>query len=139
MVLPSNQVCQIQPNLPAVYIRHRPETTLLYQIVREGEIDGCLRSCKATNFSSWQDSHRTLRNPFSSRPHFKYSSNSLVTYAGKYSPGGAYSWCHDWPVQPGTRASTPERSDRAMSLWVHWFEIMNPTLVLIYRPQIWMR
>jgi len=39
---------------------------------------------KATNFSSWQDSHRTLRNPFSSRPHFKYSSNSLVTYADKY-------------------------------------------------------
>jgi len=35
MGLPSHQVCQIQPNLPAVYIRHRPETTLLSQIVRE--------------------------------------------------------------------------------------------------------
>ena len=31
----SHQVCQIQPNLPAVYIRHRPETTLLYQIIQE--------------------------------------------------------------------------------------------------------
>ena len=35
MGLPSHQVCQVQPNLRAVYIRHRPETTLLYQIVRE--------------------------------------------------------------------------------------------------------
>ena len=31
----SHQVCQVQSNLPAVYIRHRPETTLLYQIVQE--------------------------------------------------------------------------------------------------------
>ena len=35
MGLPSHQVCQVQPNLRAVNIRHRPETTLLYQIVRE--------------------------------------------------------------------------------------------------------
>ena len=35
MGLPSHQVCQIQPNSPAVYVRHRPETTLLYQIVQE--------------------------------------------------------------------------------------------------------
>ena len=35
MGLPSHQFCQVQPNLRAVYIRHRPETTLLYQIVRE--------------------------------------------------------------------------------------------------------
>ena len=35
MGLPSHQVCQKQPNSPAVYIRHRPETTLLYQIVQE--------------------------------------------------------------------------------------------------------
>ena len=33
----------------------------------------------ATNFSSWQDSQRTLRKPCSSLPHFKYSSNSFVT------------------------------------------------------------
>ena len=26
---------QEQPNSPAVYVRHRPETTLLYQIVQE--------------------------------------------------------------------------------------------------------
>ena len=39
---------------------------------------------KATNFSSWQDSQRTLRNPCSSLPHFRYSSNSFMTYAGRY-------------------------------------------------------
>jgi len=31
---PSGQACQIQPNSPAVYICHRPETTLRYQIVQ---------------------------------------------------------------------------------------------------------
>ena len=31
----SHQVCQTQPNSSAVYVRHRPETTLLYQIVQE--------------------------------------------------------------------------------------------------------
>src|SRR5680860_1224668 len=35
MELPSHKVCQIQPNSSAVYVRHRPETTLLYQIVQE--------------------------------------------------------------------------------------------------------
>ena len=35
MGLPSHQVCQIRPNSAAVYVRHRPETTLLYQIVQE--------------------------------------------------------------------------------------------------------
>ena len=35
MGLPSHQVHQKQPNSPAVYIRHRPETTFLYQIVQE--------------------------------------------------------------------------------------------------------
>ena len=35
MELPSQQVQRSQPKSPAVYVRHRPETTLLYQIVRE--------------------------------------------------------------------------------------------------------
>ena len=35
MGLPSHQVRQNRPNSSAVYVRHRPETTLLYQIVRE--------------------------------------------------------------------------------------------------------
>jgi len=35
MGLHSYQARQEQPNLPAVYVRHRPETTLLYQIVHE--------------------------------------------------------------------------------------------------------
>jgi hypothetical protein len=33
----------------------------------------------ATNFSSWQASHLTLRKPCSSLPHFKYSSNGAHT------------------------------------------------------------
>ena len=35
---------------------------------------------KATNFSSWQVSHLTLKKPCSSLPHFRYSSNSFLTY-----------------------------------------------------------
>jgi len=35
MGLPSHQVHQIPPKATAVYVRHRPETTLLYQIVQE--------------------------------------------------------------------------------------------------------
>jgi len=35
MGLHSHQARQEQPNSPAVYVRHRPETTLLYQIVQE--------------------------------------------------------------------------------------------------------
>jgi len=31
----SYQARQDQPNSPAVYVRHRPETTLLYQVIRE--------------------------------------------------------------------------------------------------------
>ncbi len=36
----------------------------------------------ATNHSLWQDSQSTRRKPCSSRPHFRYASNSLSTYAG---------------------------------------------------------
>jgi len=35
MGLPSHQIRQKWPNSAAVYVRHRPETTLLYQIVQE--------------------------------------------------------------------------------------------------------
>ena len=35
MGLLSHQVRQAIPNAAGVYVRHRPETTLLYQIVRE--------------------------------------------------------------------------------------------------------
>ncbi len=35
MVLPSHKARQAPPNAAAVYVRHRPETTLLYQIVQE--------------------------------------------------------------------------------------------------------
>ncbi len=35
MGLHSHQARQEQPNSPAVYVRHRPEATLLYQIVQE--------------------------------------------------------------------------------------------------------
>ena len=35
MGLPSHQVRRERPNSPAVYVRHRPETTLLCQIVQE--------------------------------------------------------------------------------------------------------
>jgi len=35
MGLPSHQLRQERPNPAAVYVRHRPETTLLYQIVQE--------------------------------------------------------------------------------------------------------
>ena len=35
MGLPSHQLRQQRPNSSAVYVRHRPETTLLYQIVQE--------------------------------------------------------------------------------------------------------
>jgi len=35
MGLPSHQLRQEQPNSAAAYVRHRPETTLLYQIVQE--------------------------------------------------------------------------------------------------------
>ena len=35
MGLPSHQLRQERPNSPVVYVRHRPETTLLYQIVQE--------------------------------------------------------------------------------------------------------
>ena len=35
MGLLSHQDLQARPNSAAVYIRHRPETTLLYQIVNE--------------------------------------------------------------------------------------------------------
>ena len=35
MGLHSHKARQEQPNSPAVYVRHRPETTLLYQIVQE--------------------------------------------------------------------------------------------------------
>ena len=35
MELLSHQVCQERPNSAAAYVRHRPETTLLYQIVQE--------------------------------------------------------------------------------------------------------
>ncbi len=35
MGLPSHRVRQERPNSSAVYVRHRPETTLLYQIVQE--------------------------------------------------------------------------------------------------------
>jgi hypothetical protein len=35
MGLLSYQVRRTQPNSSAVYVRHRPETTLLYQIIRE--------------------------------------------------------------------------------------------------------
>ena len=33
LLLPEHQ--KVRPNSAAVYIRHRPETTLLYQIIRE--------------------------------------------------------------------------------------------------------
>ena len=35
MALLSHQDRQAQPNSAAAYVRHRPETTLLYQIIRE--------------------------------------------------------------------------------------------------------
>ena len=35
MELPSQQVQRSRPKSPVVYVRHRPETTLLYQIVQE--------------------------------------------------------------------------------------------------------
>jgi len=35
MGLPSHQVRQAKPTSAGVYVRHRPETTLLYQIVQE--------------------------------------------------------------------------------------------------------
>jgi len=35
MVLPSHKAHQAPPNATAVYARHRPETTLLYQVVQE--------------------------------------------------------------------------------------------------------
>ncbi len=35
MELLAHQVCQTQSNSSAVYVRHRPETTLLYQIIQE--------------------------------------------------------------------------------------------------------
>ena len=31
----AQEVCQAQANAAAVYVRHRPETTLLYQVIRE--------------------------------------------------------------------------------------------------------
>ncbi len=35
MGLPSHRVRQERPKSAAVYVRHRPETTLLYQVIRE--------------------------------------------------------------------------------------------------------
>ncbi len=35
MGLLAPEVCQAQANAVAIYVRHRPETTLLYQIIRE--------------------------------------------------------------------------------------------------------
>ena len=35
MVLPSHKARQAPPSTTAAYVRHRPETTLLYQIVQE--------------------------------------------------------------------------------------------------------
>ncbi len=35
MGLRSHEDCQARPNSAAVYVRHQPETTLLYQIVHE--------------------------------------------------------------------------------------------------------
>ncbi|MEA2257349.1 MAG: hypothetical protein QOJ51_174 [Acidobacteriaceae bacterium] len=41
---------------------------------------------KATNFSAWQSVQRTRRKPCSSRPHFRYSSNSRRTNRGRVRP-----------------------------------------------------
>jgi len=35
MVLPSHKARQAPPNATSVYVRHRPKTTLLYQIIQE--------------------------------------------------------------------------------------------------------